>query len=27
MMVKSTVKNLACHSIALNRVFKDTTIE
>jgi oligopeptide transport system substrate-binding protein len=27
MMVKSTVKNLQCHSIALNRVFKDTTIE
>jgi oligopeptide transport system substrate-binding protein len=27
MMVKSTVKNLECHSIALNRVFKDTTIE
>jgi oligopeptide transport system substrate-binding protein len=27
MMVKSSVKNLACHSIALNRVYKDTTIE
>ena len=27
MMVKSTVKNLECHSIALNRVYKDTTIE
>lgn len=27
MMVKSTVLNLQCHSIALNRVFKDTTID
>ncbi len=27
MMVKASVKNLECHSIALNRVFKDTTIE
>jgi len=27
MMVKSSVKNLECHSIALNRVYKDTTIE
>ena len=27
MMVKSYVKDLACHSIALNRVFKDTYLE
>ncbi|MCE5343697.1 MAG: peptide ABC transporter substrate-binding protein [Eubacteriales bacterium] len=27
MMVKSNVMNLECHSIALNRVFKDTTIQ
>ncbi len=27
MMVKSSVQNLQCHSIALNRVFKDTYLE